>query len=86
MSYEKATGLDATWLHMESEDVPLHVASCPIFQLEEDTDFNAYFEGVKQLVRERAPHLNKGLSQITSLNRPYPIASIAIIGLTGHCC
>ncbi len=54
---EKLSGLDASWLHFESEDVPLHVASCPIFQLPDGTDPETFFRQVKELVRQRAPAL-----------------------------
>lgn len=54
---EKLSGMDASWLHFESEDVPLHVASCPIYQLPEGTDPDLFFQQVKELVRERAPAL-----------------------------
>ncbi|MEN3951501.1 wax ester/triacylglycerol synthase family O-acyltransferase [Iodidimonas sp. SYSU 1G8] len=54
---EKLSGADASWLHLESEDVPLHVASCPIFQLPEGTDTETFFKQVKELVRQRAPAL-----------------------------
>lgn len=75
MHYEKATGLDATWLHAETEDVPLHVASVPIFQLEDDTDPDVYFDQVKQLVRERAPHLkNYRMKRVnTPLGLDHPV-------------
>ncbi len=54
---EKLSGMDASWLHFESEDVPLHVASCPIFQLPDGTDPETFFRQVKELVRQRAPAL-----------------------------
>ncbi len=54
---QKLSGMDASWLHLESEDVPLHVASCPIFQLPEGTDPDQYFQQVKELVMQRAPAL-----------------------------
>ncbi len=54
---EKLSGTDASWLHCESEGVPLHVASCPIFQLPEGADPEAFFRQVKELVRQRAPAL-----------------------------
>jgi diacylglycerol O-acyltransferase len=56
-SIEKLTGMDASWLHLESEDVPLHVASCPIFQLPDGTDPGTFFAEVKELVKQRAPAL-----------------------------
>lgn len=54
---EKLSGMDASWLHFESEDVPLHVASCPIFQLPEGADPESFFKQVKELVKQRAPAL-----------------------------
>jgi len=54
---EKLSGMDAGWLHFESEDVPLHVASCPIFQLPDGTDPETFFKQVKALVTRRAPAL-----------------------------
>lgn len=54
---EKLSGADASWLHFETEGVPLHVASCPIFQLPEGTDPDLFFRQVKELVKERAPAL-----------------------------
>ncbi|MGE0668887.1 MAG: wax ester/triacylglycerol synthase family O-acyltransferase [Sphingomonadales bacterium] len=54
---QKLSGMDASWLHFESEDVPLHVASCPIFQLPEGTDAETFFRQVKELVKQRAPAL-----------------------------
>ncbi|MEN3974705.1 wax ester/triacylglycerol synthase family O-acyltransferase [Emcibacter sp. SYSU 3D8] len=54
---QKLSGMDASWLHFENEDVPLHVASCPIFQLPKGTDPGTFFTQVKALVKQRAPAL-----------------------------
>ena len=69
IAYEKATGIDASWLHFESPECPLHVASCPIFQLPEDADPDEFFAGVKQLIAERAVHLKN--YRIRRINTPF---------------
>ena len=74
-TYEKATGIDASWLHMESPESPLHVASCPIFQMPEGKDFNTFFAEVKELIAERAVHLkNYRIKQIeTPFGLDHPV-------------
>ena len=70
---------------------PASIPADPV-ELEQDVSFALMLVLEELMPKERAAFLLrevfdfKGLSQITSLNRPYPIASIAIIGLTGHCC
>ncbi|MBI1182436.1 MAG: wax ester/triacylglycerol synthase family O-acyltransferase [Alphaproteobacteria bacterium] len=74
-SIEKLSGLDASWLHFETEDVPLHVASCPIFQLPPGVDPDAFFAQVKDLVKERAPAFkNYRIRRIdTPFNLDHPV-------------
>jgi WS/DGAT/MGAT family acyltransferase len=72
---EKLSGVDASWLHFETEDVPLHVASCPVFQLPDGVHPDTFFEGLKELVKERAPALkNYRIRRIdTPFNLDHPV-------------
>ncbi|MFN3233128.1 MAG: WS/DGAT/MGAT family O-acyltransferase [Alphaproteobacteria bacterium] len=86
--FEKATGVDASWLHMENDESPLHVASCPIFQMPEGKDADTFFAEVKELIAERAVHLKnyriKKIETPFSIDHPVWHDSVANIDIDYH--
>lgn len=68
------TGLDATWLYLETETSPLHIASVNVFEYPEDPQFSA-FDAARAQFGSRVPliePLRRRLVEVPlGLSRPY---------------
>ncbi len=74
MAIDKVGILDASWLHMETKDMPFHVSSVPIFKLPRGKK-ETFFEELKEHVASRA-HLLKNYrvkKKNTPLNLDHPV-------------
>ncbi len=74
MAVDKVRALDACWLHFETQDMPLHVASALVFKLPEGKA-DTFFDELKGHVQSRI-HLLKTYSvkkKDTPLNLDHPV-------------
>ncbi len=74
MPVDKVKALDASWLHFETSEMPMHVASAPIFKLPRGKA-KTFFKDLKEHVASRA-HLLKTYRvkrKSTPLNIDHPV-------------